>query len=113
MTGAESFCCQSPKCTLPGIHGTEIPGAALVWLFLRLVFFFNSAFSCIISISYLVLELARISYVVCKQRTITETNDHIKMVLSAVPDSSELSLLVLMWLCDDSVLLQVSLLILP
>lgn len=75
----------------------SIPRAALVWLFLRLVFFFNSAFSCIISISYLVLELARISYVVCKQRTITDTNDRIKMVLSAVPDSSELSLLVLMW----------------
>lgn len=97
MTGVESFGWQSPKCTIPGIHGTEIPRAALVWLFLRLVFFFNSAFSCIISISYLVLELARISYVVCKQRTITDTNDRIKMVLSAVPDSSELSLLVLMW----------------
>lgn len=59
---AESFGWQPPKCAIPGIPGTEIPGSALVWFYLRLFFSFNFAFSYITPINSLLLKLARICF---------------------------------------------------
>lgn len=83
---------------IPGIPGTAILGAVPVCFFLRLVFFFKSAFSCITPISSLLLELASICFccLQAKDHNVMLSNDNIKMVLGAVPDSLEVILLVLM-----------------
>ena len=73
------------------------PWSCPSWFLLRLLFFFNSAFSCMISISYLTLELARISFCCLQAKDHNRNKWQHKMFLSAVPDSSELGPIVLMW----------------